>query len=345
MKILYAFQGTGNGHVSRAMEIIPALQAYAKTDVLMSGTKSDLKLPVKINYQYQGLSYQLCNGGGINLTKSFRQASLSKLCRDIRHVPVKDYDLIINDFEPITAWASLFKNKLAVSLSHQTAVLAPEAPKPVKKDLIGIFTLKSYAPCHYHYGFHFQAYNKHIHTPMISKQIREISSTTGDHITVYLPSYSEEFLINLACAFPQINWEIFTNTCSIPREQGHVKIMPLDKQTFIQSMSSSYAILCGAGFETPAEAIFLGKRLAVVPTIHQYEQYCNAAALSELGITVFHNLNTISKSEIEGWFNRPPVIKINYPDQCDKIINNILSEVEQHISKPIPAFYYNRLGL
>ena len=44
MKILYAIQGTGNGHISRANEIIPVLERRVTVDILMSGNESSLKL-------------------------------------------------------------------------------------------------------------------------------------------------------------------------------------------------------------------------------------------------------------------------------------------------------------
>ncbi|RYY68461.1 MAG: glycosyl transferase, partial [Chitinophagaceae bacterium] len=37
MKILYALQATGNGHISRASEILPILETMADVDVLLSG--------------------------------------------------------------------------------------------------------------------------------------------------------------------------------------------------------------------------------------------------------------------------------------------------------------------
>ena len=37
MKILYAIQGTGNGHLSRAIDVIPALKKIGQVDVLVSG--------------------------------------------------------------------------------------------------------------------------------------------------------------------------------------------------------------------------------------------------------------------------------------------------------------------
>ena len=44
MKILYAIQGTGNGHLSRARDIIPALQNKGDLDILVSGTQADVDL-------------------------------------------------------------------------------------------------------------------------------------------------------------------------------------------------------------------------------------------------------------------------------------------------------------
>lgn len=51
MKILYAIQGTGNGHISRAREIVPLLQQYGTVDLLISGTQADVKLVQEVKYQ------------------------------------------------------------------------------------------------------------------------------------------------------------------------------------------------------------------------------------------------------------------------------------------------------
>ena len=57
MKILYAVQATGNGHLSRAMEIIPHLKKLGKTDILVSGIQSDIELPFDVKYKFKGLSF------------------------------------------------------------------------------------------------------------------------------------------------------------------------------------------------------------------------------------------------------------------------------------------------
>jgi hypothetical protein len=50
MKVLYAIQGTGNGHVSRAREVIPVLKQLADVDVFLSGRNSNLNLPFDVDY-------------------------------------------------------------------------------------------------------------------------------------------------------------------------------------------------------------------------------------------------------------------------------------------------------
>ena len=39
MKILYAIQGTGNGHIARAEDIVPVLKRFGTLDVLVSGAR------------------------------------------------------------------------------------------------------------------------------------------------------------------------------------------------------------------------------------------------------------------------------------------------------------------
>ena len=59
MKVLYAIQGTGNGHISRANEIIPILERRVSLDVLVSGKNSTLKLNYPVKYNFNGISLSL----------------------------------------------------------------------------------------------------------------------------------------------------------------------------------------------------------------------------------------------------------------------------------------------
>ncbi|WP_316929985.1 glycosyltransferase family protein [Maribacter sp. Hel_I_7] len=147
MKVLYAIQGTGNGHLSRARDVIPALLKHnISLDLLVSGIQADIKLPYPIKYQLKGLSFIFGKKGGVDIWKTYYKANSMRLQKEIKSIPIENYDLIINDFEPVTAWACKLKNKPCYSFSHQAAVLSTQAPKPKKKDKMGKWILNNYAP-------------------------------------------------------------------------------------------------------------------------------------------------------------------------------------------------------
>ena len=196
MKILYAIQGTGNGHIARAYDIVPELRKYANVDVLISGMQSDLPPEFPITYRYYGISFIFGTRGGIKIFKTLISMKIRKFLQDIRNVPVQNYDFVINDFEPITAWACKIRNIPCISLSHQAAVLHKNSPKPEIIDIIGRFILRYYAPASFSYGIHFESYDSTIFTPVIRSAVRNSPTITRNHYTVYLPSYDDSFLIS-----------------------------------------------------------------------------------------------------------------------------------------------------
>src|ERR1700741_4315926 len=155
MKILYAVQGTGNGHITRAMEIIPYLQKKGDVDILVSGIQSDIELPFEVKYKFKGLSFIFGKQGGVDIWRTYWKMNSLRLLKEIKSLNVKKYDLIISDFEPVSCWAAIKAKKPCIGLSNQAATLHPLAPKPKKTDLLGKLVLENYAPTNYNYGFHF----------------------------------------------------------------------------------------------------------------------------------------------------------------------------------------------
>ena len=132
MKILYAIQGTGNGHLARAEDIIPLLKEYGDLDLFVSGAQADIKLSYPVKYKSKGLSFFFGMSGGIDFLKTFKQNSSKDVYKEIKKFPVEKYDLVINDFEPISAWACRKREVPCIALSHQSALLSPKVPKPKK---------------------------------------------------------------------------------------------------------------------------------------------------------------------------------------------------------------------
>ncbi|RYY10146.1 MAG: glycosyl transferase [Cytophagaceae bacterium] len=268
-------------------------------------------------------------------TRDFKSASASKQVRpasgefvhDVRQLPVQDYDLVLNDFEPVSAWACRLRHRPCVALSHQSAVLHPAAPRPRRPDPAGRAVLRHYAPSTAQYGFHFQAYAPGISTPVIRQQVRALVPTNEGHYTVYLPAFDEQMLVHrLRQISRTVRWEVFSKHSCQPAAHGNVRVWPVSGAAFLDSLARAHGVLCGAGFETPAEALYLGKKLLVVPMKQQYEQQCNAAALATLGVPVVRGLKQKHRDAIADWLRHGEVVPVDYPDQTGAVLDLLLAE-------------------
>lgn len=325
MRILYAIQGTGNGHLSRARDVIPALLKHnVSLDLLVSGIQADIKLPYPVKYQLKGLSFIFGKKGGVDVWKTYYRANSMRLQKEIKSIPVEDYDLIINDFEPVTAWACKLKNIPCYSFSHQAAVLSTLAPKPKKKDRMGKWILNNYAPTSHQFGLHFKSYEPNIYTPIIRSDIRSATISKGEHYTVYLPSYSDEKLLKFLSKMKRVKWEVFSKHNTYEYFKKNIHIKPITNEAFVHSMATSKGILCGAGFEAPAESLYMQKKLLVIPMKGQYEQQCNAAALADMGVPVIKSLKTKHLAKLQHWLNTETIVPVDYPDITDQIVTQLL---------------------
>jgi uncharacterized protein (TIGR00661 family) len=325
MRILYAIQGTGNGHLSRARDIIPVLLENHEVDILISGSHAELELPFPVKYRFKGLGFMFGANGGIDLIKTYKKNYIKVLLSEINSLPVNEYDLVVNDFEPVSAWACYLKNIKCISISHQAAVISKKTPKPKDTDVIGKAVLKNYAPSRIRYGFHFKAYDDHIFTPVIRSEIRKQCIENKGHYTVYLPAYDDKRILKVLRLFDDIPWQVFSKHNKSAIEEDNISIQPIDNDSFIKSLASSEGVICGAGFETPAEALFMRKKLLVVPMKGQYEQQCNGAALKEMGIPVLKNFKPGNYEKIREWIGNGGIVNVDYPDITEKVINTIIA--------------------
>jgi uncharacterized protein (TIGR00661 family) len=325
MKILYAIQGTGNGHLSRARDIIPLLQKKGDLDLLISGEQADIDLPYPVRYRFKGLGFVFGKKGGVDLKETYKKSNIRRLLSEINSIPIESYDLVINDFEPVSAWACKINNKQCIALSHQGAVLNKNAPQPKHIDPVGKAILKYYAPSTKRYGFHFQAYDTNIYTPVIRKQIRDLKPENKGHYTVYLPAYDDKRIIKVLSECKDTKWQVFSKHNNNAFIVKNVSVQPVTNEAFIKSIAEAAGVICGAGFETPAEAMFLNKKLMVIPMKKQYEQYCNAAALQSMGVPVLKSLKLKHCDRIKAWVKGDVSVPVTYPDITSQIIDDIVS--------------------
>ena len=336
-KILYGIQGTGNGHMARALEILPIVKEYGDVDIVVSGDQSHITLPFEVKYRSRGLTFVYNKKGGISLWKTFFKSNLFRIIKEIMEFPIDQYDIVITDFEFITAWACKLKGKRCFGMGHQPSFLSTQSPRPKKKDLIGEWILKHYCPVTDPIGFHFSEFDSFIHKPVIRNEIRQLNPDNKGYYTVYLPAFSDEFLYHYLSQLKNIRWEVFSKQTQENYRKGNLTFNPINNQQFLESFANCSGILTSAGFETPSEAIYLGKKLFIVPIKNQYEQYCNAAALEALGVNVRYDLDKNTLQYLLDWVNNKKALHISYPDETRNIIHEkiFLKILEENQRKDI----------
>lgn len=326
MRILFAIQGTGNGHISRAREIVPLLKRHGEVDLLVSGTQADVLLNSPLAYRFHGFSYIFGKKGSVNHWETYRSMNLRRLLRDIRSLPLKEYDLIVNDFEPVTAWACKFQGRPSVALSHQAAFLSKKTPRPKDSFHWAEWVLKHYAPTTHQIGFHFQRYDSFIDTPVIRSEIRSLETNNHGHVTVYLPAYHDNLLVSFLKRIPEVRWEVFSKHSKRTYTDNNVFVQPINNQKYNQSLANSTGLLTGGGFEGPAEALYLSKKVLVMPMKYQYEQLCNAEAVKKMGVPVIYNLDDSFIPTVQGWLSSSDKVAVDFPDSTASIVDEMVKK-------------------
>lgn len=331
MKILYGIQGTGHGHISRAREILPILQEYADVQVLISGYNCQLKIEGFPVMHKRGMSFKYDSLGNVDVLKTALELKPVEFIQNVRSLDLSPYDLIISDFEPVTAWAAQMQNRECILMSHQAAFLSPKSPRPESTSIVAEQVMKHFAPGSTAIGFHFDRYDEFIEPPVIRKQIRDLAPVQGEHVTVYLPAFDHQTLMSILSGFSDRKWVVFSAYADSPLEKGNVRVEPVSNERFLESLESSWGVLTSGGFETCAEAMYLDKRLMVMPIRNQYEQLCNAAALKEMGVPVLSDLGTTPKTRqmIGSWLRSGELVALKEHADVGEIVHRILAPASQ----------------
>lgn len=333
MKILYAVQATGNGHISRAITLLPHLSRYGKVDIFLSGNNSKLSPELPIKYISKGISLFYNRTGGLDYFKIASQRNPLKIWNEINNLPVEKYDLVLNDFDMITSAACSLKKIPSIHFGHQASFQSQLTPRPSKRSWHGEFFLKNYVKSTYNVGLHFKSYEPGIFGAIIKEEILNATPKDKGHITVYLPSLCPETLLLIFSRIKNQRFHIFSGGTKNSQRVENIQFYPIERNSFNKSMLNCHGIICGAGFETPAEALHLGKKILAIPIKGQYEQFCNAAALKEMGVSCLDQISLDSTKEIMNWLSIENSVKADYSKSIEASLSYIFNNLSPLISK------------
>lgn len=324
MRIFYAIQGTGNGHLSRAEQLYPYLIKYGEVDFFLSGSNSQLNTFIPIKYKSQGLSLHYKHTGGLDYTSIAKSISF-KLYKEAKALPIDNYDLIINDFEFITSLACQINRKKSIQFGHQASFQSKLTPRAKSINPIGKLVLENFVKSTSFLGLHFKSYDENIYNPIIKDEIVAANKLNDGHISVYLPQFTIEFITPFLHEQSQFHFEVFTKQVSQITISKNVTYFPINNKAFTNSLIRCYGIITAGGFETPAEAMYLNKKLLSIPILNHFEQECNAEALKKMGVKVLKKIDKHFAEHFTNWVNQDDLASISLTHSTSEILQVLMN--------------------
>jgi len=312
LRILYGVQGTGNGHISRSREIIRYLKADGHdVKVVLSGRDPELLWDMDVFEPFvamEGLTFST-RRGRLHYIETARRLNLLRFYADIRSFDARGVDVVITDFEPLTARIARRNRLPSIGIGHQYAF---RYKIPIAGfDPAAVYVIRNFAPADYCLGLHWHHFNQPILPPVVPMHLPVESPALANQILVYLPFEEIEDIRQMLAPFETYSFFIY-HQLPAARDEGHLHLRTFSRQGFLKDLAESGGVITNAGFELASEALHLGKKILVKPLARQMEQMSNAKALAHLKLgTVMKQLDPVSVDEFLAGQSAPVV---QYPD-------------------------------
>ena len=319
MKILYGVQGTGNGHIARARIMAAALQKRAdiEVDFVFSGRDASKYFDMEVFGQYQtfeGLSF-ITHHGKVDKWATLRNNHFSRFVGDVKQFDASGYDLLINDFEPITAWAARHQRVPSISISHQAA-FSYSVPK-TGENMMDKVVMRFFAPTDVQLGVHWFHFNQPIVPPFVCE--KPLPRPGKSHVLVYLPFEEINDIQQMLEPLSDQQFICYHPAIDAPLTCGHIHWCPPSKAGFQNALQHSAGVIANGGFELSSEALQLGKKLLIKPLHGQFEQLSNVLTLNKLDLC--QTLFQLDTDIVEEWLEAPENEPITFPDDPTVLID------------------------
>lgn len=341
MNILYGVQTTGNGHIVRSKAMIQELRKRGhEVHALLSGCKRKKIIDLQAFQSFiqkDGLTFVVENGK-ICYLKTALQLNFFQFFSDIHSFNANSYDLVVTDYEPISARIAKKNNIPSIGIGHLYAFqhnvpLAKSSPFPK-------LIMNHYAPVQYPVGLHWDHFDQPILPPTIPEDVRLCIAKIAkdDHYLVYLPFEDHDRVLATLSQLPSSSFRVYANV-EAPKEQNHITILPFSRQGFIDDLATCRGAICNAGFSFISEALYLGKSVLCKAVKGQLEQQCNALALEHLQLGTA--VPQITPAVIEEWMSKTPPPPQNFPRVIPLLVDWIHSRAYDHCQELIRQAWRN----
>ena len=329
MRILYGVQGTGNGHITRARALSEELRkAKVNVEFVFSGRPVDEYFnmePFGTYRTFRGLTFAIKNGR-IQYFNTALRNNVINLYHEIQSLDLSGYDLIITDFEPVSAWAARIKNVPSLGIGHQYAF---HYNIPIQgSNFIAKSIMKYFAPADVSLGVHWYHFNNPILPPIIEAPVENPVIEAGK-ILVYLPFENLSQVCNWLAPEAQYKFYIY-HPVAKAEDRGHLHLRPLSREKFHHDLASCEGVITNSGFELAGESMQYGKKILTKPLHGQMEQISNAAALRYLQRADV--IGVLDPAALSTWLCKKGYAAIRYPNVAKEIAQWIVAGQQESLA-------------
>jgi uncharacterized protein (TIGR00661 family) len=328
LKIVFAVQGEGRGHLSQAIVAYEWLkeQGHTITGVVVGGTKSH-SLPAYFKKRMQTPVYRIESPGfirdkqnkavrlmptiisAISKIEKYRKSML--MIREI--IKRQQPDLIINFYEPLIGMAHWlhYIHTYTISIAHQYLFLHPDFIFPSALSRKDKWMLKQYTKLTATGSRQLLALsfnNTNLNKkgiivpcpPLLRNEIKSVEPFKGTYLLVYIVNagYMEN-IIEWHKKNPDVTLHCFTDSNKVKDKWEYSDTLTfhcLNDQQFIRYMINAAAVVTTAGFESVCEAFYLNKPVMMVPVEGHAEQKCNAFDGEQAGVGIASSSFNLTKA-------------------------------------------------
>ena len=312
MKILLGVQTTGNGHIIRSTALLKQLRARGHDiQTLFSGPAAGKRWDLSHFEPYEtriGMTFK-SRSGHIDYVRTVVDNKPVQFIKDIEQLPWSQYDLVISDYEPVSAWMAKRRGLPSIGIGHLYA-FTHDVPKSAGK-YISHWVTNVFAPVKYSMGSHWHHFDQPLLPPTVADDVHQLQPGMGDHYLVYLPFEKQQKVLKLLDQFPDIQFRLYTGT-KTSGQKGHIKLCEISREGFLNDLANCRGVICNAGFSLVSEALHLGKKVLVKPLTGQVEQESNAVALEQLELG--HGMPNLNADSVRLWLDMPAIEACNWPE-------------------------------
>lgn len=306
-KFIFTVQGEGRGHLTQAISLTQLAQEAGHEVVGYAvGSFQGRKIPAFFAefigdtplIQYESPSINYGKGKSVQLGKTAFQAFRrirtywKSACQLQDFIKELQPDGIVNFYESITGMYFLKTGSKipCMSIGHQYLLLnrhfesIPE--KKFDQFLLNLNTKITAIGSQKLVGLSFRPMapdeekNISVVPPLLRREIKALQAEKGERWLVYLTHFRlADEIMAWAKKNPEVQLDCFWENPArreVYEYTDNLTFHPIDAEKYMQKMRSCKGLISTAGFESVAEAMYLGKPVMMVPVPNHIEQMINA---------------------------------------------------------------------